>query len=235
MAALSIIQLLFFSLFAGEVLCPKGYLPLNYTSPITGKEVQTCTTRINGKVIQQKPLKKSETKKDLKKIVMNASTQIFMSLVNKSQNKDLGSFSTRNCQGSRQEWGRFLLGQQKSIAISYIFAKGCSLKGSYKPKIRQEFPLKFQVRDIPAVQKVDMSLIVDPSLDLKNKMMNTLFTVKNMKINGPQLNAVIRAKYKVAYGIKGTIVKNYGGEIEILSVNGETLNIIEKVYIPIDE
>lgn len=237
---------LLFSLFSinsfatdKPVFCPEGFNPLRYHSPLQGKEVVICTKRVNGEIIKKEPLKtapkaKSKNQVSNKEIIKNVYSKIFLGLVKKSQNRNLGEFITEECQGNRIDWANLLAGKIQSLDLKYWFAKGCSLDGSFTAKVGDFFSIKFKVRDIKEVNEVDFQVKISPSL-LKSRSMLVTFEVKDMTLKGPNLRARLDAIYKISYLLSGRVSKNFGGEITIREINGEKLNLIESVYVPVDE
>lgn len=237
------ISLLFFALIQAEasVICPDGFSPLTYQSPEKGRQVTICTQRVNGKIIKKEPLgqhsqvDKEASSQQIQSLIKDVYTELFLGLVSKSKNRNLGKFTTAKCQGNYMEWAKLLLRGIETLPIKYWFAKGCSLEGRFKAILGGQFPVKFKVRDIKEVHEADFLVKINSKINMQKNVVIADFEVPKMNLKGPKLAALISARYKIEYFLTGKLSKNYGGQIQILNVNGKNIYQTEDVYIPFDE
>lgn len=233
-----------YSFGKNNVICPDSFSPLSYFSPVEGKRITICTKRDNGEIIKRKPLKTKKSHRvvkakkvdeNLKKLIKDTYIKIFLGLVWKSKKRQLEGFTTEGCQGSRSEWGKLLVGLLKEIKVNYRFSKKCSLQGEFLPRLNQSFEVKFAVKDIVEVNKVEMTVKMTVDVQAKKGHIVTHFDVQKMKLSGPSFSAVLNSDYKVTYLLNGRVNKNHGGQIEALSVNKRNIQFKEDVWVPFDE
>jgi hypothetical protein len=179
------ITLLFTSTLWGQTLtCPQESFLIEYTSPINNGKISLCGYIKDGSTVKHgeewnyntkgELIKKLnfnhgeevkavanlpgvEEKKDLGKeaAVMESIGQMLQILTLKKANPGKGMFKIQHCDPKPIDWVRGAV-MLTPINKTYSFAEKCDVAGTFTANFKNEFPVKFNLRNLQEYTSTDM-------------------------------------------------------------------------------
>lgn len=214
-----------------EMTCPGEGFVVDYTSPVTNKRVQKCMIKVNGEIVEQDsapaPVTAATPKKQDPKYAK--AIQQLLGILSRQNSNLNGTFVVSSCDKNPMAWIRMALTKSQQT-FSYSFKDGCDVEGSFTGKFAAPFPMNMKLRNLNGFNQTNMEV----TLDLKKGTRGLLYSFKAIK--GLVQSDADKVDFEAWYEIEVNPMTGAGiqetqkGEITIVSVNGEAMNLKEKLY-----
>lgn len=147
-----------------------------------------------------------------------------------NQSKELRNFRVDKCEKHKINWMKVMTMQEKAV-LKYSFKEGCDIEGTIEPKVFQKFPAKLKLRNLEHYNSIDSINKITASFESKPILM---LNMTSGVLSGPKDKVKFEADYQVQIDPmtpKQPVASNKGGEIRISEVNGQAVNIKEKIKV----
>jgi hypothetical protein len=149
---------------------------------------------------------------------------------NKKTQNSAGKFRIDQCEKHKVNWTDVLLMRQ-TVTLSYRMKAGCDLEGDITPRVLQPFPVKLKLRNLESYENAETQAKINASFESKPIMMLEL---REGTLTGGKGMVRFEADYQVRINPLNQahpLEENLGGELRITEINGEKVNLREKIKV----
>ena len=139
-------------------------------------------------------------------------------------------FKVNGCQHHKIDWMEVLM-MKSSVALTYKFTNDCDIEGTIKPMVIKPFLAELKLRNLRSFELMKSENKITSTFETKPVM---TMEILSGELIGKKENVKFTADYQVRINPlkeKDAIEENMGGVIKISEINGQKVNITEKILI----
>jgi hypothetical protein len=139
-------------------------------------------------------------------------------------------FAVHGCEEHKIDWMEVLM-LKKSVELTYSFAKDCDIQGTISPMVIRPFPAELKLRNLKNFEQLKSENKITATLEARPVLMMEIISGE---LSGKSEKVKFTADYQVRINPlkpKDSIEENLGGVIRISEINGQKVDITEKILI----
>jgi hypothetical protein len=234
--------------FSSDLVCPDGAYQVSFNMEFEPKKHTFCQSKINGVTVKHGPYYKynsdgsiaqkkyynsgKETEARLTPQVSKSDIKLpnlgllLRGLIPDFSSTQVTEFSTKECDVSILKWGMLFM-MKKPFKQRYQFKKDCDIEGEIKIQLDRDFPVNLKLNDFKNYTSVSMTLNI--SMDKRKKL---TVSATNGVLNGPR-KIQFSGNYSGRVRISSSALEfiNAGGYIDVSQIDGQKVNIRQKIII----